>query len=101
MHQYYVDGQPVKPRRKSGLTAKRPNLSVKLQERFLSQILGFGCIRSHPQAQRVDSPLMLVVQALERLSVTLFGPLDEISFDRIAGLSLFWVGQVAFSGRTP
>jgi hypothetical protein len=44
---------------------------------------------------------MLVVQALERLSVTLFGPLDEISFDRIAGLSLFWVGQVAFSGRTP
>ena len=44
---------------------------------------------------------MLVVQALERLGVPLFGPLDEFGLERIACLSLFRVGQVAFSGRNP
>ena len=44
---------------------------------------------------------MLIVKALKRLGVPLLGPLDKLSLDRIAGLFLLWVGQVAFSGRTP
>jgi hypothetical protein len=31
----------------------------------------------------------------------LFCLLDKPGFGRVAGLSLSWVGQVAFSGRTP
>jgi hypothetical protein len=30
----------------------------------------------------------------------LLGSLDELGFVRVLALSLFWVGQVAFSGRT-
>ena len=44
---------------------------------------------------------MLIVESLERLSVALLGLFDELRFVRIVALSLYWVGQVAFSGRTP
>jgi hypothetical protein len=44
---------------------------------------------------------MLVVESLERLGVPQFCSLDQLGFDRIASLLVFWVGQVAFSGRTP
>jgi hypothetical protein len=44
---------------------------------------------------------MLIVEGLKRLGVPLLSLLDNAGFDRIAWLSLFWVGQDAFSGRTP
>lgn len=91
----------MQPSGECRFTAKRPNLAKKLEERLLGQILGFSCIGCHPQAQRVNPPLVLIVEGLERLGVPLFGPFDQLGFNRITGLSLFWVGQVAFSGRTP
>ena len=44
---------------------------------------------------------MLIVESLERLGVPLLGLFDELGFARVVALSLYWVGQVAFSGRTP
>ena len=100
MHQDDVHREPMQPGRKRRLATKRSNLSKQLQERFLGQILGLGRIRSHPQAQRINAPLVLVVKGLERRGVSLLCPFDPLGFDWVA-LLLFWVGQVAFSGRTP
>jgi len=48
---------------------------------------------------------MFVVKSLERLGVPLLGLFDQLGFVRVVALelawSLYWVGQVAFSGRTP
>jgi hypothetical protein len=41
-----------------------------------------------------------IVKRLERFRVTLLGPLDRIGFVKLSALSLSWLGQVAFSGRT-
>ena len=69
MHQHHVHRQPVQPGRKRRLAAKGCDLAIELQERFLGQILSLGRIRGHAQAERVDAPLMLVVESLERLRV--------------------------------
>jgi hypothetical protein len=44
---------------------------------------------------------MLLVEGLERLGVSQFRLLDQLGFDEIACLPSLWVGQVAFSARTP
>ena len=44
---------------------------------------------------------MLVVKSLECVGISMLRSLDELGFVPITGLALFWVGQVAFSGRTP
>jgi len=41
-----------------------------------------------------------VIKSLERFRVTLLGPLDRVGFVKLVALSLSWLGQVAFSGRT-
>jgi hypothetical protein len=91
----------MQPGRKCRLAAKRSNLTIELQKRFLRQIFGFGSVRRHAQAERIDAPFMLIVESLERLSIPLPGLLDKLGFIRVAVLPLHWVGQVAFSGRTP
>ena len=81
--------------------AKRSDLAVELQERFLGQIFGLSRIRGHAQAEGIDPPLVLIVEGLERLGVALFRPFDQSGLECVTGLFLLWVGQVAFSGRTP
>jgi hypothetical protein len=41
-----------------------------------------------------------IIKRLERFRVTLLGPLDRVGFVKLGALSLSWLGQVAFSGRT-
>jgi hypothetical protein len=101
VHQHYVYREPMQPRRERRFAAKRRNLTIELEEGFLSQILRLSRIRRHTQAKRVHTPLMLIVEGLERSGIPLLSLLDEPGFGCIAGLSLRWVGQVAFSGRTP
>ena len=90
----------MQPRRKCRLTAERSNLAIELQKRFLGQILGFRRIRRHPQAQRIDPPLMAFVEFLKGISIALLGSFDGLGFAVVVARSLSWVGQVAFSGRT-
>jgi len=91
----------MQPGRKRRLTPECRDLAVKLEEGLLGQILRLSRIRRHTEAERIYTPLVLVVESLKRFRVTLLRSLDKTGFDRIAGLSLSWVGQVAFSGRTP
>jgi hypothetical protein len=44
---------------------------------------------------------VLVIKSLKRLSVSLLSSFNELGFVEIVALSLYAVGQVAFSGRTP
>ena len=90
----------MQPGRKCRLAAKGCDLAIELQERLLGQVFGFGGIGRHPKTQRIDSPLMAVVQALEGLRVALLGLFDRLSFVEFVALSLSGVGQVSFSGRT-
>ena len=82
-------------------SAKRSNLTIELKERFLSQILGFCRIRGHAQTKGIYPSLVLIVESLKRLGVALLCPLNQSGLELVAELFLFWVGQVAFSGRTP
>lgn len=91
----------MEPCRKCRLSAKGSNLTVKLQEGFLGQILSFGRVRGHSKAKRIDAPLVLVIKSLKRLGVSLLSSFNELGFVGIVALSLYSVGQVAFSGRTP
>jgi len=43
---------------------------------------------------------MAVVKSLKRCCVPLLGLFDRLSFVKLFALSLFWVGQDTFSGRT-
>jgi len=70
----------MQPRRKGRLPAERADLAVELEERLLGQILRFGRIRCHAQAERIHAALVLVVEGLERLSVSKFSLLDQLSF---------------------
>ena len=79
----------MQPGRKCRLAAKRSNLTIELQERFLRQIFGFGRVRRHAQAERIHPPLMLIVESLERLSVPLLGFFDQLGFVRVAALLFF------------
>jgi hypothetical protein len=89
----------MQPRRKRRFSAKRADLAEQLQESFLRQVLGFGRIRRHTQAQRIHTPPVLVVESLERFRVPLLRLSDGLGFVKFVALSLGWVGQVAFSGR--
>src|ERR1700752_4365259 len=103
MHQNHVHRQAVQPGRESRFAAEGANLAVELQEGFLRQILGFGRIRSHAQTERVDAPLVLLVEILKGLGIALLASLDGFGFVKLVALppSFLWVsvGQVAFSGR--
>ena len=79
----------MQPGRKRRLAAKRCDLAIELQERFLRQILGLGRIRCHAQAERVHAPLVLVVERLERLRVPLLGPFDSsASFELVCPVAV-------------
>ena len=80
VHEHHVHRQAMKPCRECRLTAKRSNLPVELQERFLGQVLSLGRVRGHSQAQRIYSPLMLLIKGLERSGVALLGFLDQLGF---------------------
>ena len=70
----------MQPGRKCRLAAKRSNLAVELQKRFLRQIFGFSRVRRHAKAERIHPPLMLIVESLERLSVPVLSFLDKVGF---------------------
>ena len=89
----------MQPRRERRLSAKRCNLAVELQKRFLRQILRFGGIRRHPQTQRIHPSLVLVIEHLERFCVPQLSPFNCLGFADVRALSLSWLGQVALSGR--
>jgi len=69
MHQNDIDGKTVEPRRKCRVAAKCGDLSVKLKEGFLSQVLGFGRITHHAQAQGVNPPLVDGIEVGECLMI--------------------------------
>ena len=77
----------MQPGRKCRLPAKCSDLAVELQERFLGQILGLRCVRSHPQTQRIHPPFVLVIERLERFRVPLLGPFNGLGLAEFGALS--------------
>jgi hypothetical protein len=58
MHENDVESQTMQPGSKGRFAAKRLDLSKDQQEGFLRQILGFGWIPNHAQAQSIDAAAM-------------------------------------------
>src|SRR5262249_38533164 len=75
---------------------KRCDLTKQLQKSFLRKVLSGGGIARHPQAQRIHTTLMQVVEDFESLRITLLGPLYCLSFGELVALWPFRGRQVAF-----
>lgn len=71
VHQDLVDRQTMQPSGKRRLTAKAADLSEELNKDFLREVFGFGSVRRHAKAQRIDAPVVTLIQLLERLHVAI------------------------------
>jgi hypothetical protein len=77
VHQDLVDGQPVQPGGKSGLTSKTSNFSKELDEDLLCKVFRLRDVTGHSQAQRVNPAIMTLVKLLEGSHITLSGFLSQ------------------------
>jgi hypothetical protein len=91
----------MQPRGKRRLAAEGGNLTIELQESFLSQVFRLGRVRRHSQTQGVNAPLVPVIKSLECIRIPLLGSFDGLRFVELVCLFCYPVGQVAFSGRNP
>ena len=79
VHQYDVDHQAVQPSRKRGLSAEGPDLTKKLQERFLGQVFRLRGVSDHAQAQRIHAPLVRFEECCKRCFIPTLGARDKLS----------------------
>ena len=77
VHQDLVDGQPVQPGGKSGLTSKTSNFSKELDEDLLCKVFRLRDVTGHSQAERVNPAIMTLVKLLEGSHITLSGFLSQ------------------------
>ena len=70
VHQHLIHRQSVQPCREGRIAAKASDLLVDLQEDLLSKIFRVRAVPEHPQTERVDSPMMLLVQFFKRRRIT-------------------------------
>src|SRR5581483_10398599 len=99
VHQHYVDREPVQPRGKGGLSPECRDLAIQLQESFLGEVLGFGGVAGHPQAEGINPALVEAVKSLKGLCVTALGPVNRLSFGEPRDERFLCLCQFAFSGR--
>src|SRR5215469_1321325 len=55
VHEGSIDGNSVQPSRERGLPSKRAQLTKRLDECFLGQVVGVGGIVCHPETNGVDA----------------------------------------------
>lgn len=65
VHEHLVHRQPVEPGRESRLAAEERDFPMKLHEDFLCQVFRFARVSKHSQTERVDPPVMKLIQLLE------------------------------------
>ena len=80
MHEHHIDAEPMQPSRKCRFSPESPDLAIKLQESFLREIFRFGRIRGHPQTERIDPPLVPIIEGLEGFFIPLPGSFDGLGF---------------------
>src|SRR4051812_11166293 len=61
VHQYLIDGETVQPGREGPLTAKRSDFSPQIHKDVLPEVLGFGRVGHHAQAECIDSLIVPTV----------------------------------------
>src|SRR5216684_6839783 len=101
MHEYDVDRQTVQPCRECRVATKRLDPAEYPQERFLSQILGFGRVSYHAQAQRVNMAAVLTINAFERRGIAFLSFVDGSCLQlKVTSVRRFACGMIhTFRGR--
>ncbi len=79
-HQHHVHSQAMQPSGKRRLTPEGPDLTKKLQKSFLRKVFCFRRVSHHPQAERVNAPIMQPIDAFKSLGVALLCPSDGLRF---------------------
>ena len=80
VHQYRIHRHPVQPGRKRRVATKRGEFSEDVNEGILRQVLRFGDIFRHPQADCHDARFVRLIQHGKSIRVPIPGLSDEILF---------------------
>jgi len=70
VHQNLIHRQPMQPGSESRFPAKTAYFAKELNKYFLRQILGFGHIPGHPQAERIYASVVTLVKLFEGFHVS-------------------------------
>jgi hypothetical protein len=94
MHQHLIDCQPVQPGSKGGFAPEATDFSKELNEDLLCEVFSLRNVPCHPQAERVDAPIMPLVKVFESSHVALGRLLRQLIICRLRCLG-FGCGHVA------
>src|SRR6185436_15899628 len=78
VHQDLIHGQPMQPRRESGITAKTSCFTEKLYENFLRQILCLRSVIRHAHRQAKGPSMIPLINNFESSQISISGELTQL-----------------------
>ena len=78
VHQDDIDSEPMHPGGERRIAAESGNFPVQLQKRFLGEVLGFGGVAHHAEAEGIDPPLVQGVKLCEGVMIAILGSSEDI-----------------------